>query len=143
MLLTGIEDKAEQDSDDERQGFPNHDLNFELFHNVKGDFLTVFLRRGVKQVTDRMDGMASLADDLTEIAFTHFNAKSDAVIRIGSRNDHFAGVFDEMPDHKPQEFFHTAQRQAAVAPSAFLAILRAFLMMLLTVSDGRAPLLIQ
>ena len=63
--------------------------------------------------------------------------KDHPLRRFGPRKDNLVRVFDELTNDEEKELLH------ASTPAQAVAFLRAFLMMLPTVSEGRAPTLTQ
>ena len=81
--------------------------------------------------------MPALADDSGDVAFPGSQVKDNAIGRFGLRKDNLVRIFDELTDDEAKELLH------ASGPAQAVAFLRALLMRLPTVSEGRAPTLTQ
>ena len=81
--------------------------------------------------------MPALADDSGDVAFPGSQVKDNAIGRFGLRKDNLVRIFDELTDDEAKELLHASGAAQAVA------FLRALLIMLPTVSEGRAPTLTQ
>jgi hypothetical protein len=91
----------------------------------------------VQQRANSLDGMAALSNDPGNVALPGRQVKNHAIGRFGLRKDNLVRIFNELTNDEAKELLH-----ASGAPQA-VAFFRALLMMLPTVSEGRAPTLTQ
>ena len=80
-----------------------------------------------------MNGVSALTNDPWHIALTNRQMKDHPLGRFSLRKDNLVRIFDELADDEEKELLHASMSAQAVA------FFRALLMMLPTVSEGRAP----
>jgi hypothetical protein len=91
----------------------------------------------VQKRANCLDGMPAFSNDSGDVALSGGQVKNHAIGRFGLRKDYLVRIFDELTDDEAKELLH------ASGPAQAVAFLRALLMILPTVSEGRAPTLTQ
>ncbi len=107
------------------------------FENFETCFLAASVSGSVQKGANCLDGMPTLSNDSGDVALPGGQVKNHAIGRFGLRKDNLVRIFDELTDDEAKELLH------ASGPAQAVAFLRALLMMLPTVSEGRAPTLTQ
>jgi hypothetical protein len=80
-----------------------------------------------------LNGVAALANYPWHVALARGEMKDHPVRRFGLRKDNLVRIFDELTDDEEKELLHASR------PAHAAAFLRALVMILPTVSEGRAP----
>jgi hypothetical protein len=91
----------------------------------------------IQKGANRLDSMTTLSNDSGDVALPGGQVENHAVGRFGLRKDNLVRIFDQLTDDEAKELLHASR------PAQAVAFLRALLMMLPTVSEGRAPTLTQ
>jgi hypothetical protein len=107
------------------------------FENFETCFLSASVSGSVQKGANCLDGMPTLSNDSRDVALPGGQVKNHAIGRFSLRKDKLVRIFDELTDDEAKELLH------ASGPAQAVAFLRALLMMLPTVSEGRAPTLTQ
>jgi hypothetical protein len=92
----------------------------------------------VQKIAHRGDRLPIASDDFTNVRSPHFYLEQDLGTLLNLRYQHFVGCFDQVLYHELQEVLHKTNQAWAVA-----SFLRAFRIMLATVSLGWAPFFTQ
>jgi hypothetical protein len=103
------------------------------FENFETCFLAPSIGGGVQEGADGLNGVAAFANYPWHIALARGKMKDNPLGRFSLRKDNLVRIFDELADDEEKELLHASQSAQAVA------FFRALLMMLPTVSEGRAP----
>lgn len=77
-----------------------------LFHNLKNSALSMTAGGGGKEIPDRLDGVAMLADHLADVAFAQLKIENDFTRRIHPGQHHLIGIIDELSNDVFEEFLH-------------------------------------
>jgi hypothetical protein len=107
------------------------------FENFEARLEAASMSGGVQQGTDRLNGVAALANDSWNVALARGQMKDHLFRRFGLRKDNLVWKFNELADDEAKELLHASE------PAQAVAFFRAFVIMLPTVCEGRAPTLTQ
>lgn len=86
--------------------------------------------------SDGLNGVSTLANNFWKIGFAGCHKKRGLAVQFRAGDHQFIGEFYKLPQHKSEKLLHDRLSAQAVASATCL---RALLMMLPTVCEGRAP----
>ena len=103
------------------------------FENFEARLEAASVSGGVQKRADRLNSVAALSNDSRYVALARSEMKNHFVRRFGLRKDNLVWKFNELANDEAKELLHASE------PAQAVAFFLAFVMMLPTVCEGRAP----